>query len=225
MNDIFLRTRTLLGEERFEKLSQANVLVVGVGGVGGYVAELMVRSGIKAITVVDGDQVDPSNLNRQIIALQSTIGQPKVEAIRRRIAEINPDCKVNALHLRYNESTKKQILSKNFSFVADCIDSVADKADLILSCMERNLKVMSSLGAGNRFDIPQFCVKDIFAVSGDGLARALRIKLRKGGVTKYLCTAASSPAIKNSLVKSIAYYPSAAASVLTAYAVNAIIES
>lgn len=215
----------LIGDDKFAKLQNSHILVVGIGGVGGHAAEILVRSGIGEITLVDGDVVDHTNLNRQIIALQSTLGQPKVAVAKQRLLDINPNCKITALHKRYNSFTANEILASNYNFVVDCIDSVEDKTNLIIAAKQQGLSIISSLGAGNRYNIPKYEALDIFQTKNDGLARALRTRLRKAGIKNHLCVATMTIAEKSEIVKSIAYYPMAAAVVLAATVINKIMEN
>lgn len=174
------RTRRLLGDEAAERLAQLNVLVVGVGGVGGYAAEMLARSGVGRITLVDADTVGITNLNRQIIALQSTLGEPKVELMRRRIADINPRCEVTAIPGYLAAEDVDGLLSDGgFGFVADCIDTVGAKVALLDGCVRHHVKVISSMGAGGRLDPAKVRYADLWETCHDGLARAVRDRLKK----------------------------------------------
>lgn len=222
--DFSERTIALIGEERYQKIKNSAILIVGTGGVGGYVAEFLARAGVGRMTLVDGDVVDKSNLNRQVIALQSNVGQPKTEVIKQRLSEIDPKIVVTAKQMRFNALTEEEIFSENFSFVVDAIDSVADKVRLIAAARSRGVKIVSSMGAGNRFDIPSFEVKDIFETSNDGLAKAVRKKLRDLGISDVPCVCAKSQAAKiDGVIGSISYYPPACAAVIAAYVINQLI--
>lgn len=175
------RTLRLLGEHGASAIVQKHVLIVGVGGVGGYVAEMLARSGIGRLTLIDSDKVTPSNLNRQIIALTSTIGQPKVELFKERIAEINPDCHVTAIHKYLTPENVAGLLSGGYDFVADCIDTVAPKAALLAACKSAGIRVISSMGAGGRLDPTRVCYADLWETREDGLARAVRSAFKKMG--------------------------------------------
>ncbi|MDE6398594.1 MAG: ThiF family adenylyltransferase [Clostridiales bacterium] len=177
------RTEKLIGAQGLQKLRQAHVLVVGLGGVGGCVFEMLARGGIGCITAVDGDVFEESNLNRQLLATLSVLGTSKADAAAIRAKEIAPDCVVTVKRMRFTAQTADEIFSASYSYVADCIDSVADKNALIETCVRRNIPVISALGAGNRTD-PAFAVTDIYKTSGDGLARVLRKKLRQAGIEK-----------------------------------------
>ena len=149
------RTLRLIGDEGAAALRQARVLIAGVGGVGGYVAEMLVRSGVGHIALVDSDVVAPSNLNRQLIALRSTLGEPKVEAFCRRAAEINPECRVEVRPQYVTPENVDELLNPDYDFVADCIDTVAPKVALLAGCKDRHIRVISSMGAGGRLDPSQ----------------------------------------------------------------------
>ena len=211
----------LLGDERFERLSAASVLVVGVGGVGGFAAEFLTRAGVGIITVVDFDTVDVTNINRQIIALQSTTGRLKTDVIEERLKDINSDLAIRTVSKRFNEQTKAEVFDRHYDFVIDAIDSLNDKALLIETALGKGLKIISAMGAGNRYGIPDFEVKDIYKTSGDGLAKALRKKMRGKGIAALPCVCSKTSSKKiDGAVGSISYYPAACACVIAAYVVN-----
>ena len=178
----FSRTQLLLGRQALQKLKDSHVAVFGVGGVGGYAVEVLARSGVGSITVVDNDRVDITNINRQIIALHSPIGQLKVDVIARRIADINPDCHVTALHTFYLPSNADEIDLSAYDYVVDCIDTVAAKLELIRRCHELHVPIISSMGAANKMDATAFRVADINQTQIDPLAKVIRKKLRKLGI-------------------------------------------
>lgn len=177
------RTEKLIGVEGMRKLRQAHVLLVGAGGVGGCVFEMLARSGVGRITVADGDAFEESNLNRQLLATVQNIGVNKARAAAARAKEIAPDCEVIALAMHYNEQTADDVFAARYAYVADCIDSVADKTSLIVRSIEECVPVISAMGSGNRLSA-RFEVKDIYATAGDGLARAMRKRLRAAGVQR-----------------------------------------
>ena len=178
----FKRSLMLLGEEKLNKLVGANVLVVGVGGVGGYVAEFLARTGVGKLTIIDQDVVDTTNLNRQIIALHSTLNLPKVEAMKKRLLDINPSIEIETIYENINANNAKELLGGGFNYIVDAIDSPKDKADLILAAKCLNIPIISALGTGNRMGIPSFTVKDIYKTTDDGLAKVLRKLLRERNV-------------------------------------------
>ena len=224
MNDFSQRTVALIGAEGYQKLKNSVILLVGTGGVGGYAAEFLVRAGVGDITVVDGDDVEPSNLNRQIIATADTVGMPKVEALKSRLLSINSGLKITALKRRFCSGNADEIFSREFDFVVDAIDSVKDKVSLISAAKSRGVPIVSAMGAGNRYDIPSFAVKDIYSTSGDGLARVMRKKLREAGVDSLPCVCAqSAPVAADGVIGSISYYPAVCAGVIAAYVINKLL--
>ena len=181
-SSVFSRTEMLIGKDALEKLNKCRVAVFGVGGVGGYAVEALARSGVGTIDVIDSDVVDISNINRQIIATSKTVGRKKVEVAKERIADINPDCTVNAFDVFYNDETRKLFDFKSYDYVIDAIDSVSSKIDLIVTCKENGVPVISSMGAGNKLDPTKFEVDDIYKTSVCPLAKVMRRELKKRGV-------------------------------------------
>ena len=173
------RTRRLTGDDGAERLRRARVLVVGTGGVGGYAVEMLVRSGIEHLTLVDSDTVDVSNLNRQILALIPVLGKPKTEVAARRCREINPQAEITSLQTLVTPDNIAEILDPGFDYVLDCIDTVAPKAALICACRDRRIPIISSMGAGGRTDPSRVIYTDLWETKDDGLARAVRQKLKK----------------------------------------------
>ena len=178
------RTRLLLGDEGMEKLKNARVAVFGVGGVGGYAVEALARSGVGALDLIDDDVVAPSNLNRQIIALQSTVGKPKVEVAATRIADINPDCIVRTYRTFYTPDTAGQFDFSLYDYVIDAIDTVTGKIALVMQAQAAGTPIISSMGAGNKLDPSAFEVADIYKTSVCPLARVMRRELKKRGVKR-----------------------------------------
>lgn len=188
------RTIRLLGKESYERLREAKVLVIGVGGVGGYAAEMLVRSGVGNLTLIDADHVAPSNINRQLIATRTTIGLPKSIMYAERFHDINPEANIDALQMYLGAGEADEVLDENFDFVLDCIDTVAPKVSLLERCIRRRVRVISSMGAGGRVDITKIGYCDLWRTREDGLARAVRQNLRKLGVRGDLMTVCSSEA-------------------------------
>lgn len=182
MSERFSRTELLFGAEAMNRLSSARVAVFGVGGVGGYAAEALVRSGIGSIDLIDNDTVSESNLNRQIIALNSTIGQYKVDAAKARIADINPDCKVTARKLFFMPDTADMFDFSVYDYVIDAIDTVTGKIEIIMRAKSAGVPVISSMGAGNKLDPTAFKAVDIYATSVCPLARVMRREMKKRGI-------------------------------------------
>lgn len=186
------RTRRLIGDEATDRLSATHVLVVGVGGVGGYAAEILLRSGIGRLTLVDADTVALSNLNRQLIATRSTIGEAKATLFADRFRDINPDAEVRSLVEFVTPENIPDILSAEFDYVVDAIDTVAPKVALIAECIRRKIPIISSMGAGGRVDPTKCGYFDLWDTREDGLARAVRQRLKKIGLRRSLTVVAST---------------------------------
>ena len=184
MEDRFTRTRILLGDEAMEKLRNSRVAVFGVGGVGGYVAEALARSGVGAFDLIDRDQVSITNLNRQIIATTGTIGMDKTEAMAARIRDINPEARVVQHKCFYLPETAGDFDFTQYDYVVDAVDTVTAKIEIILQAQRAAVPVISSMGAGNKLDPSKFEVADIYKTSVDPLARVMRRELKKRGVRK-----------------------------------------
>ncbi len=176
---MFSRLELLIGKDNVNKLKNKHVIVFGAGGVGGYAIEAIVRSGVGNITVVDNDTVSYSNLNRQIIALQNTIGKSKVEVIKERILSINPECNVHALEMFYLPENADEIVLENYDYVVDAIDTITSKIELAKRCEENNIKLISSMGTGNKLNPAMLEVSDIYKTSVCPLAKVMRRELKK----------------------------------------------
>ncbi len=184
------RSIPLLREDGIEKLNNASVIVFGVGGVGSWCAEALVRSGIGKIAVVDGDIVSETNRNRQLIALNSTISKSKADVCAERLRDINENCVVTPINLFYSQETKDEIDLSQYDYIADCIDTVTSKLLLIKEAKEKNIPIISSMGTGNRLDPSKIIVTDVFSTSGDPLSRVMRKELRSRGIEslKVVCS-------------------------------------
>ena len=180
----FSRTALLLGEEKLNKLKNSTVAVFGVGGVGGYVAEALARSGIGHIVLVDKDVVSLTNLNRQVIALHSTVGKPKTEVMASRIRDINPDAVVEVKDCFYLPETSGEFDFSKYDYVVDAIDTVTGKIELVMQANSCNTPIISSMGTGNKLYPAMFEVADIYKTSVCPLARVMRSELKKRGVKK-----------------------------------------
>lgn len=176
---IFQRSELLLGKAKIERLSHSSVLIVGVGGVGAFAAEFIARAGVGSLTVVDGDCVETTNRNRQLLALESTMGQPKVEVMRQRLLDINPEISVNTIKQFISPEDVPQLINGNFDFVVDAIDSVPAKAAIIAECFARNIPMISSMGAAGRTAPEMISIAKLSRTHHCGLAKAVRSKLRK----------------------------------------------
>lgn len=182
MLDEFSRTERLLGAQGMEKLKKARAAVFGIGGVGGYAVEALARSGIGALDLIDDDVVSLTNLNRQIIALHSTIGQPKVEVASKRIADINPGCIVRTYRTFYTPETAEQFDFTQYDYVIDAIDTVTGKIALVMQAQAASTPIISSMGTGNKLNPAALEVTDIYKTSVCPLARVMRRELKKRGV-------------------------------------------
>ncbi len=184
MEERFVRTQALIGDDGLTRLKNANVILFGVGGVGSYAAEALIRSGIGSITLVDGDTVAVSNINRQLIALDSTVGIPKVEVMASRGRDINPHCKITALNCFYDASSAKTIEFEAYDYVIDAIDTVSSKLLIIESAVQAGTGIISCMGTGNKLDPTLFEVTDIYKTSVCPLARVMRKELKKRGIDR-----------------------------------------
>ncbi|MCI8422364.1 MAG: tRNA threonylcarbamoyladenosine dehydratase [Lawsonibacter sp.] len=182
MADPFARTRILLGDGHLERLAAARVAVFGVGGVGGFCVEALARAGVGTLHLYDDDTVSESNLNRQLIALHSTIGQPKVEVMARRVQDINPACQIEAFQMFYLPENADQVNLFQYDYVVDCIDTISAKLELVSRCNTLQIKIISAMGAGNKLDPTAFEITDISKTQGCPLARIMRKELRKRGI-------------------------------------------
>lgn len=196
MEDFFSRSEALLGSEVMESLRNVRVILFGVGGVGSWCAEALIRTGLTHLTIVDGDTVQPSNVNRQLPATRETLGRPKVEVLKERLLSINPDAEIIALHRMYEaqstmyeeQCTKEAFDFKlsTFDYVIDAIDSVAAKTDLIINATRvRGVKIFSSMGAALRLDPTKVTTGELMSIQGDALAKAVRARMKKIGLHPY----------------------------------------
>ncbi len=221
------RTKILIGQNGVEQLEKSKVAVIGIGGVGGYTCQMLARAGVGNITLIDFDKVDETNINRQIVATTKTVGKLKTEVMRDIIFEINPKCKVNALCERFSLQNAERLLSQNFDYVIDAIDSVSDKVELICFCKEKNINIISAMGAGNRIGIPTFKVVDIYKTFNDGLAKIMRKKLRERHIKTLDVVTSEEIAMKNEKnteIGSISYYPAMCGCVLGAFVINKLLK-
>ena len=182
MKEQFSRTELLLGEKPLLRLQKSRVLLFGVGGVGGYCAEALSRAGVGSLTVVDGDTVSESNINRQIIALHSTVGKAKVAVLKARLEDINPDIQIRADNCFYTAENAGEYDFSAYDYVIDAIDTVSAKLLIIEKATAANVPVISCMGAGNKLDPARFCVTDIYQTEACPLARVMRRELRKRGI-------------------------------------------
>lgn len=222
MTDWLTRTELILGDEGLKKLKAANVLVVGLGGVGGYAAEMICRAGVGRMTIVDGDTVHSTNRNRQLPALKSTEGLAKTEVMRQRLKDINPDIKLTVIQEYIKDEKMIEILDMSFDYVIDAIDTLSPKIFLIYHSLQKKIPVVSSMGAGGKFDPTMIRISDISETTDCSLARILRKRLhrlgiREGfsavyspeGIDKSKIVATNGEQNKASIVGTISYMPAA----------------
>ena len=175
---IFRRSELLLGNEAMDRIAQMRVIIFGVGGVGSWCAESLVRSGIHQLTIVDADSVSVTNINRQLMATTKTVGQVKVDALKERLLSINPEAEITALQQVFTEETAEEFHLEDYDYIIDAIDSLKDKVALILSACKTNAKLFSSMGAALKLDPTRIKVTEFWKVEGDPLARAIRKKFK-----------------------------------------------
>ena len=180
----FSRNELAVGPEGVELLKNTTVAILGIGGVGSFAAEACARSGVGKIILVDKDNVDITNINRQLVAYTSTVGRSKSEIMKERIMDINPNCEVHDLHMFYTEETFEEFFSYNLDYVIDASDTIIYKVHLMKECLRRGVKMISSMGAANKTDPTRFKIADISKTHTDPLAKVIRLKLRKEGIYK-----------------------------------------
>ncbi len=182
MNEYFSRTISLIGEDNFLRLNNSHVAVFGIGGVGGYVCEALIRSGVGKLTIVDNDTVSPSNINRQIIATADTIGRDKVDVAKERLLSINPDAQIITKKEFFMPDTSHKFDFYEFDYIVDAIDTVTGKIEIIVKAKENNVPVISSMGTGNKLDPTMFEIDDIYKTSVCPLAKVMRYELKKRNI-------------------------------------------
>ena len=201
MSDLkFHRTEMIIGYQGIEKLRKAKILIAGLGGVGGYVAEMLARSGVGEMVIVDADNVDVTNINRQIIALENTIGKPKTELFVERLLQINPNLKLTPKKIYLKDELIPQILSTEYDYVVDAIDTLSPKIHFIKTAIEQKHRLISSMGAGAKLDPSKVQITDISKTYNDKLARVLRKRLHRLGIYKGFKVVFSSENVINSAI-------------------------
>lgn len=231
MNDQVIRTAMLIGNESVNILKTKHVAIFGIGGVGSFCAEALARAGVGSLTLIDDDTVSVSNLNRQLVALHSTVGAPKTEVMAARIADINPDCKVTVLTKRYTPENKDEFFTCKLDYISDCIDSVACKTSLIETAIQANIPIISAMGTGNKLDPTKFVITDLSKTSGCPLARVMRRELKQRGITHHTVLYSTEPAIKplfqpdetKAVPGSVAWVPSCAGLMIAGYIIQQLI--
>lgn len=228
-----MREESLIGREAMERLSRARVILFGIGGVGSYAAEALVRAGVGALTFVDGDTVAESNLNRQLVALRSTIGRNKAEVMKDRALDINPRCRIEAITEYYREENADSINFSEYDYALDAVDSVSSKLLIVCRAKLAGTAVASSMGAGNKLDGTLFCVADIYSTNVCPLARVMRRELKKRGIESLKVVYSEEQPIKPAEMEaeapvpgkrqtagSISFVPSAAGLILAGTAIK-----
>ena len=220
MNERYSRTLKLIGEEGLSRLKNSSVMIVGVGGVGSFAAEAIARAGVGNITVMDGDTVQPSNLNRQLIALTSTLGRNKAEVMAERINDINPETSVTALARFYKEDDELDLTA--FDWIIDAIDSVDAKTALIKTAIEKDVNIVSAMGAAGKFDT-QFKIADISKTSTCPLAKVMRKRLREEGIEHLpVVYSEEKPVPRDGDLGTLSYVPGSAGLCLAGYVIKSI---
>lgn len=222
MAEEFSRSEMLLGKDAMEKLKNSHIAVFGIGGVGGYTVEALARCGIGELTLVDNDTVSVTNINRQIIALHSTIGLLKTQVAKNRVLDINPDLKIHTLEMFFTPENKNEIDFSQFDYVVDAIDTVSGKIALAEACQEAGVPLISSMGTGNKLNPTDFQVTDIYKTSMCPLAKVMRHELKKRGIKKlkvvyskeepkaHKCETDEIPQGRRSIPASVSFVPSVA---------------
>jgi tRNA threonylcarbamoyladenosine dehydratase len=241
----FSRNELAIGKEGLDIMKNSTVAVLGIGGVGSFAAEALARSGVGRLILIDKDDVDITNINRQLIALLSTVGRPKVEIMEERIKDINPDCEVISLKMFYTEETYEEIFGHKLDFVVDASDTIVYKIHLMKECLQRNIPIISSMGAANKMDPTRFKIADISKTHTDPIAKVIRTKLRKDRIHKGIPVVFSdeSPIVIREDIKkevgnenapirkaqmppaSNAFVPSAAGLIMASYVVRELLSS
>lgn len=224
--DEFKRLELLVGKDNLDKIKSIHVIVVGLGGVGGYVAEALARCGISNLTLVDYDKVDITNINRQIIALHSTIGKYKTEVFRKRIMDINPSCHVTVINEKILDNNLDLLFMKKPDYIVDACDTVITKISLIKYAVDNNIKIISSMGTGNKMNPTKLTITDISKTQYDPLARIIRRKLKELGINKkvpVVCSMEPPKKVTGNVISSNAFVPSIAGLYIASYIINDIV--
>lgn len=227
MDNKFIRTINLIGEDNFNKLKNKHILIIGLGGVGGYSLEAIARSGVNNITIIDYDKIDVSNINRQIIANISNVGEYKVDEWFRRIKSINPDCNINIINKKIDLDNIDILFNDNIDYIIDACDTIIVKKQLIIECINRNIKIISCMGMGNKLDPSKIEITSLDKTNNDKIAKILRKFVKDNKINKKIMVVSSTEeVIKNNsnTINSISYVPSVAGLLLASYVINDIIK-
>ena len=214
----------LLVEDKINDIKSKKVLVVGVGGVGSYTVESLIRCGIGSITIIDNDNIDITNLNRQLMTTQNNIGESKVDVLKNRILSINPNCNVNAINIFLDDSNIDSIVD-DYDYIVDACDTVKTKVSLIKICNKKNIKLISAMGTGNKMDPGRLEITDIYKTNYDPLAKLIRHECRKMGIKKLTVVCSSEETIKKGIkvIPSNSFVPATAGLLITSYIINDIV--
>ena len=224
MTERFIRTEKLIGKDNLEKLKNSHIAVFGIGGVGGYVTEALIRAGVGKIDIIDNDTVSESNINRQIIATTDKIGQYKVDVMKERILKINPQAEVNAYNTLYLPQTADMFDFTKYTYVIDAVDNVTAKIELVLRANATDTPIISSMGTGNKLDPTMFCVSDIYKTEVCPLAKVMRYELKKRGIKKLKVVYSKEKPVTNQRPPaSISFVPSVAGMIIASEVVKDII--
>lgn len=225
MTEKFTRTENLIGKDKLNILQNSHIAVFGIGGVGGYVTEALIRAGVGKIDIIDNDTVSESNINRQIIATTKNIGKYKVDVMKERILDINPDATVNAYNTLYLPNTADQFNFSKYDYVVDAVDNVTAKIELVLRANNSNVPIISSMGTGNKLDPTAFEVSDIYKTEVCPLAKVMRTELKKRGVKKLKVVYSKEKPVTNQRPPaSISFVPSVAGLILASEVIKDIIK-
>lgn len=226
MKEQFERTSLLIGEEAINKLNNSKVLIFGVGGVGGYVAEALARTGVGSITIVDKDTVSESNINRQIIALHSTVGRDKVDVLKERMLDINPNLQVDARKCFFLPENAHEFDFSQYDYIVDAVDTVTAKLQIIVQAKEAGVPVISAMGAGNKVHPEMFEIADIYKTEMCPLAKVMRRELKNRGIKKLkVVYSKEKPVYKGDVPGSIAFSPSVAGLLMASEVVRDLCEA
>ncbi len=214
----------LLVEDKINDIKSKKVLVVGVGGVGSYTVESLIRCGIGSITIIDNDNIDITNLNRQLMTTQNNIGESKVDVLKNRILSINPNCNVNAINIFLDDSNIDSIVD-DYDYVVDACDTVKTKVSLIKLCNKKNIKLISAMGTGNKMDPSRLEITDIYKTNYDPLAKLIRHECRCLGIKKLTVVCSREEPIKKGIkvIPSNSFVPATAGLLITSYIINDIV--
>ena len=221
------RINLVIGDDNYNRLKSSYVAIIGLGGVGSYIAEALARSGVGHLLLIDGERIDRSNINRQIIALNSTVGEFKTETMKNRIKDINPKCKVDIISKKYNPGDFDLFFDKSIDIIADAIDSVDAKIDIIKMAKENNIEIISAMGTGKKINPLDLDVADISKTHTCPLARVVRTRLKKLGITKGVSVVFSKELPKKNESKtigSLVFVPSTAGIIIASEIIKKIIK-